>query len=146
MIRSGVKQNEPDGFGERPERFASGTTAQSLYARDWDEPQKHYHLRLNCPARVSYAVWRKMRRSQSRSLLKGRIFDDRGNPMSLSHANKKGVQYRYCVSQAILQNRKSEAGSVSRVSGPDTEAIIVDSVRQAIVDRNDAASNRYRPK
>jgi site-specific DNA recombinase len=73
--------------------------------------------------------------------LMGLIFDDRGNPISPSHTNKKGVRYRYYVSQAILQNRKSEAGSVSRVSGPDIEAIVVDSVRQAIVDRNVAAND-----
>jgi hypothetical protein len=87
-------------------------------------------------------VRRKMRRSRSPSLLMGLIFDDRGNPMSSSHANKKGVRYRYYVSQAILQNRKSEAGSVSRVSGLDIEAIVVDSVRQAIVDRNVDTNNR----
>ena len=86
-------------------------------------------------------VRRKMRRSRSPSLLMGLIFDDRGNLMSPSHANKKGVRYRYYVSQAILQNRKSEAGSVSRVSGPDIEAIVVDSVGQAIVDRNVEANN-----
>jgi hypothetical protein len=28
--------------------------------------------------------------------------------MSPSHANKKGVRYRYYVSQAVLQNRKDE--------------------------------------
>ena len=39
-------------------------------------------------------VRRKMRRSRSPSLLIGLIFDDRGNPMSPSHANKKGVRYR----------------------------------------------------
>src|SRR3984893_19173332 len=92
------------------------------------------------------AVQRKLTRSGSPSILAGLILDDRGNPMSPRHANKKGVRYRYYVSQAILQNRKSEAGSVSRVSGPDIEAIVVDSVRQAIVDRNVAASNHYRPK
>ncbi len=30
---------------------------------------------------------------------------------------------RYCVSQALLQNRKAEAGTVARMSGPDIEAI-----------------------
>jgi hypothetical protein len=30
--------------------------------------------------------------------------------MSPSHANKRGVRYRYYVSQALLQNRKAEAG------------------------------------
>jgi DNA invertase Pin-like site-specific DNA recombinase len=81
------------------------------------------------------AVRRKIRRSRSPALLSGRIFDDRGNPMSPSHANKKGVRYRYYVSQAILQNRKSEVGSVSRVSGPDIETIVIAAARQAIADR-----------
>ncbi|MGO9773486.1 MAG: recombinase family protein [Roseiarcus sp.] len=36
------------------------------------------------------AARRKIRRSRSPALLSGRIFDDRGNPMSPSHANKKG--------------------------------------------------------
>ena len=54
--------------------------------------------------------------------------------MSPSHANKQGVRYRYYVSQALLQNRKAEAGSVSRVSGPDIEAIVVEALRKAIVD------------
>jgi site-specific DNA recombinase len=49
-------------------------------------------------------VRRKMRRAGPSSLLTGLIFDDCGNPMSPSHANKKGVRYRYSVSQAILQN------------------------------------------
>src|SRR5246127_4267221 len=77
------------------------------------------------------AVRRKMRRSRSPSLLMGLIFDDRGNPMSPSHANKKGVRYRYYVSQALLQNHKSEAGSVSRVSGPDIETFVVEALRRA---------------
>ena len=87
------------------------------------------------------AVRRKMRRSRSPSLLMGLMFDDRGNPMSPSHANKKGVRYRYYVSQALLQNRKSEAGAVPRVSGPDIENIVVAALRRAIVDRNVAADN-----
>jgi hypothetical protein len=37
-----------------------------------------------------------------------RLFDDRGNRMSPTHANKRGVRYRYYVSHAILQNRKAE--------------------------------------
>ena len=87
------------------------------------------------------AVRRKIRRSRSPSLLIRLIFDDRGNPMSPSHANKKGVRYRYYVSQAVLQRRKSEAGSVSRVSGPDIENIVIEALRRALADRNVAADN-----
>jgi hypothetical protein len=54
-------------------------------------------------------------RSRSPSILAGLIFDDRGNLMSPpSHANKKGVRYLYYVSQALLQSRKTEAGSIAR--------------------------------
>lgn len=49
-------------------------------------------------------------RSRSGALLQGRIFDDRGNRMSPSHATKGGIRYRYYVSAAVLQGRKSEAG------------------------------------
>jgi site-specific DNA recombinase len=46
----------------------------------------------------------------SEALLAGKLFDDRGNRMSPSHAAKGGRRWRYYVSQAILQGRKHEAG------------------------------------
>jgi len=44
---------------------------------------------------------RGVRRTKSASILAGRIFDDRGNLMSPSHARKNGVRYRYYVSCAL---------------------------------------------
>ena len=35
--------------------------------------------------------------------------------MSPTHSNKRGVRYRYYVSQALLQKQKTEAGEVARV-------------------------------
>jgi len=61
------------------------------------------------------AVERQLRLKASPALLAGRIFDDRGNRMIPTHTNKHGARYRYYVSHAILQKRKDEAGSVSRV-------------------------------
>jgi hypothetical protein len=75
-------------------------------------------------------VRRKLTRSKSSAILMGLIFDDRGHPMSPSHANKKGVRYRYYVSHALLQNRKAKAGSVARVSAPDVEALVCNAVKQ----------------
>jgi hypothetical protein len=49
--------------------------------------------------------------------------------MTPSHANKKGIRYRYYVSQAVLQNRKSHGGSISRVSAPDLEAAVLKAIR-----------------
>jgi site-specific DNA recombinase len=81
---------------------------------------------------VEGAVQRKLQRSKSPAILAGLIFDDRGNRMSPSHANKKGVRYRYYVSQALLQNRKSETGSITRVSAPDVEALVCRALRAAL--------------
>jgi site-specific DNA recombinase len=77
------------------------------------------------------AVERSSVRASSPSLLAGKIFDDRNNPMTPTHANKKGVRYRYYVSHAILQGRKAEAGSVSRVSAPDVETLVIEALRNA---------------
>ncbi len=76
------------------------------------------------------AVARRIRRSRSPAILSGKFFDDRGNRMSPSHANKNGVRYRYYVSQALLQGRGGEAGSVARVSAPDVEQIVLKGLRE----------------
>ena len=77
------------------------------------------------------AVARQVRLRGSAALLTGRLFDDRCNRMSPTHANKKGARYRYYVSQALLQNRKAEAGSIARVPAPETENLVCDGVRRA---------------
>ncbi len=76
------------------------------------------------------AVARQVRLRGSAALLTGRLFDDRGNRMCPTHANKKGARYRYYVSQAPLQNRKAEAGSIARVPAPETEKLVCDGVRR----------------
>ncbi len=75
------------------------------------------------------AVARDNRLKASPAILAGRIYDDRGNRMSPSHTNKRGVRYRYYVSQAVLQNQKSDAGQVVRVSAPDIETIVLKALR-----------------
>jgi len=58
----------------------------------------------------------------------GKLFDDRGNPMSPSYAIKKGVRYRYYVSCVLNQGRKEEAGSVPRVAAEAVERIVLDAI------------------
>jgi site-specific DNA recombinase len=70
-------------------------------------------------------------RQDSDALLAGKLFDDRGNRMSPSHATKRGRRYRYYVSQAILQGRKADAGSVARVPAKELERRVVEAVRGA---------------
>jgi hypothetical protein len=52
--------------------------------------------------------------------------------MSPSHAAKRGRRWRYYVSQAILQGRKYEAGSVARVSALEIERGVTEAVRAAL--------------
>ena len=80
--------------------------------------------------RAANSVARQFRLRGSAAILTGRLFDDRGNRMSPTHANKRGVRYRYYVSHAILQNRKAEAGSIARVPAPEIETLVCDSVRR----------------
>ena len=82
------------------------------------------------------AVDRDLQLKGSLAVLAGRIFDDRGNRMTPSHANKKGVRYRYYVSHAVLQKRKQDAGSVVRVPASDVETMVVNGVRAHLAEAN----------
>jgi len=70
------------------------------------------------------------RKAKSGTLLMGKIFDDRGNPMSPSHAVKKGARYRYYVSSPIAQGRKDEAGSIARVPAGPIEQLVLSELRR----------------
>ncbi len=63
-----------------------------------------------------------------------RIFDDRGHPMTPSTAKKGSIRYRYYVSSVLAQGRRSEAGTIARVSAPEIEAVVVDALRAAYPD------------
>ena len=80
--------------------------------------------KLNEQVNNHKATWTK-----SEGLLIGRLFDDRGNRMSPSHARKGHVKYRYYLSAALLQGRASRAGSVRRVPASETEALVIKTVR-----------------
>ena len=71
---------------------------------------------------------RRRRRQSSNALLIGKLFDDRGNPMTPTYAIKKGVRYRYYVSCVLNQGRKEEAGSFPRVAAEAVERIVLDAV------------------
>ena len=74
-------------------------------------------------------VQRRGRLAASAGLLTGLLYDDRGHRLTPSHTNKRGQRYRYYVSQAVLQNNKKAAGSVTRIAAPDLEAAVVTAVR-----------------
>ncbi len=73
-------------------------------------------------------------RMKSESLLIGRIYDDRGNQMSPSHARKQGIRYRYYVSSPLLHGQAARAGSVRRVPAAVVEALVGHAVREHFKD------------
>jgi len=97
----------------------------------------------------AHASEQRKSRVESGGLLMGRIFDDRGNRMSPSYTTRKGRRHRYYVSQAVLQGRKKEAGSIARIGAEELERIVVEAIRP---DRNadriaipDGASKEHTP-
>jgi len=67
---------------------------------------------------------------KSEALLTGRIFDDRGNRMTPSHARRGNVKYRYYLSSTLFQGTAERAGSVRRVPATDVESLVIKSVRE----------------
>ena len=73
-------------------------------------------------------------RAKSEAPLIGRIYDDRGNRMSPSHARKQGIRYRYYISSPLLQGQAGHAGSVRRVPAAEIEAVVGQAVREHLKD------------
>ncbi len=148
LEREGVKPRPrilSNGTTTAAERFMVGPLAHLLKNRFYigevvfqgevhhgeHQPILERDLFESVQARLADAATQRMvARSPSPAVLTGLIFDDRGNPMTPSHTNKKGIRYRYYVSHALLQGRKTFSGSVARVSAPDVEALVIRTVRQ----------------
>jgi site-specific DNA recombinase len=86
----------------------------------------------------SNKITRRIKHSESGALLRGKLFDDKGNAMSPSFSSKNGVRYRFYVSTA-LRGRKHLAGSVTRVSASEIEGIIEGAVRRKL-EENDIST------
>jgi site-specific DNA recombinase len=67
------------------------------------------------------------------SLLAGLIYDAQGEPMTPSHAVKKGVRYRYYVSKSLLTGVKAERRG-QRVPAAHIEALVTDRIRAWLAD------------
>lgn len=71
-----------------------------------------------------------VKRASSEALLIGKLFDDRGNRMSPSHARKGGRKYRYYIASPLLQGMPERLGAVRSVPAADLENEVVNTVRQ----------------
>jgi cobalamin biosynthesis protein CbiG len=61
------------------------------------------------------------------------LFDIEGNKYSPSFSNKGKRQYRYYISQALLQDRTPPAGIVARLPAYETEAAIEDALKKELL-------------
>jgi site-specific DNA recombinase len=63
------------------------------------------------------------------SLLAGLVYDDSGERMSPTHANKKGTRYRYYVSQSLIKRGRPKASDAAcRIPAADLETIVDDEI------------------
>lgn len=66
------------------------------------------------------------------SLLAGKLFDDKNNYMSPSHSNTRNRKYRYYVSQALIQHRKQDAGTVSKIPAGEIEKVVTQEIKDFV--------------
>jgi len=76
--------------------------------------------------------------AEAPSLLSGLLFDHNGNRMTPTHANKRGRRYRYYISAALLDPRKS-IGNTMRVPASEVEGLVLDRVRTLLMSRKEIA-------
>ncbi len=70
------------------------------------------------------------------SLLAGKLFDDKNNYMSPSHSNTRNRKYRYYVSQALIQHRRNEAGTISKIPAGEIEKVVTQEIKNFVLDAN----------
>ena len=73
-------------------------------------------------------------RSRQPSLLAGLLFDPDGNPMTPTHAVKKGTRYRYYVSRPLITKDQSERSAGLRIPAAEIEQLVTSRMRQWLLD------------
>ena len=72
-----------------------------------------------------------------KSLLSGKLYDDKDNVMSPSWSTGSGgKKYRYYVSQALIRKEPGKVGKISKVSLPKLEQFIDNWVREFLKDKS----------
>ena len=62
------------------------------------------------------------------------LFDGGGNPMTPTHATKKGRRYRYYVSRPLITNDQTERSAGLRIPAGEIEQAVTSRLRQWLVD------------
>ena len=69
------------------------------------------------------------------SLLAGLLFDDAGERLTPTHANKKGRRYRYYVSHRLITGGKPSAPNGRRIPAGDLERLVTDKITTWLADK-----------
>jgi DNA invertase Pin-like site-specific DNA recombinase len=73
-------------------------------------------------------------RTRQPSLLAGILFDPEGNPMTPTHAVKKGTRYRYYVSRPLITGDHSERSPGLRLPAAEIDQFVANRMRQWLLD------------
>jgi hypothetical protein len=73
-------------------------------------------------------------RTRQPSLLTGMLFDSDGNPMTPTHAVKKGTRYRYYVSRRLITKDQTDGSAGMRIPAVEIEQLVTNRVRQWLLD------------
>jgi hypothetical protein len=68
------------------------------------------------------------------SLLAGLVYDAHGEPMTPSHAVKKGIRYRYYVSKSLLTGGVRAEGKGQRIPAANIETLVTGRLRTWLAD------------
>src|SRR5437870_3471069 len=71
-------------------------------------------------------------RTLSPSLLAGLLYDGDGHRMTPSHAVKKGIRYRYYVSQPLISKTREAAPQGLRIAAAEIERIVLSGISELI--------------
>ena len=73
-------------------------------------------------------------RTRQPSRLAGLLFDPDGNPMTPTHAVKKGTRYRYYVSRPLITKDRTECSTALRIPAGEIEQLVTSRLRQWLLD------------
>src|SRR5215831_17046240 len=73
-------------------------------------------------------------RTRPPSILAGMLFDGDGNPMTPTHATKKGRRYRYYVSRPLIANDQTDGSAGLRIPAGEIEQAVTNCIRRWLID------------
>ena len=78
--------------------------------------------------------------AENPSLLAGLIFDASGQPLTPTHANKRGKRYRYYVSNALLKGDEGKSESTFRLPAGEVDALVFDRLQSFFSSRSEVSA------